>query len=192
MTLQPHSDSDAPSLDRGVISRLRRLDPALVVTWNRYAHSPITGEILLGSGRLDPHTGVRVVGPVQDPAYHLWRRDESTGEYHLINSYPRFTQREVLSLERDVARYIAPRHVFAHIARAQEERRRREFDRLRAYQQDKAAANSSQVRDLVFGGLSQNRGARIFSGGGITRRSTPGDVPMTPREAGWEVPGHND
>lgn len=176
------SDADAPSIDRGVLARLRRLDPDLRLTWHRYAIDVLTGEVILGPGGK----------PVLDPAWYLWRRDRgSNAVYHFVMSFPAregFGHREVAGLESDAGRLLDPKEIrLRHEARV-EARRRKELERIRQKQRDKIAANRRRIHDLVFEGRLGVRDGRPFSYPGQPHRSTPGLVAMSAREDGWELP----
>jgi hypothetical protein len=49
--MELYSDSDAPSIDAGVLRRLHRLDPNLAVTWSHWEIDPMTSRPVLFRGR---------------------------------------------------------------------------------------------------------------------------------------------
>lgn len=173
----PHSDANAPSVDRGVLRRMRTLDPNLVITWSEFAFDPFNGGYLLHAGR-----------PVKDPAFYLWRRDDNSSHHFLVSTYPNgFGHRQVLALERDLARFHSTDEMLRMLRDAQSAQRDRGLARRKDVQRDKIKYNESLIGDIL-GGKSDRRQAKIASYPGQGRRGTPGEVQMDSREIGWEVP----
>lgn len=174
----PVSDSAAPSLDRSILARLRRLDPQLVVTWHPYSIDPFVGGTLL----------TRWGAPVPDPSWYLWRRDDNSSHHFLVAIYKDFGHEQVRKLEADVFRYMSPEEV----SRAIRENQSRIHDQKRAakeqLQRDKIKANAGPIHDLVFGNRPTRRDAKVMSYGGQRNRGSRGQVDIDPREAGWELP----
>lgn len=185
--MRPVSDADAPSVDPGVLTRLRVLDRQLRVTWHKFAIDALTFRVIETTGKMDPETGERITGPVLAPSYYLWREDEGTGRYYLVATYPHFGQEVVARLERDVGRFIDPKHILSHITKAQDEVRQRRVAARRDLQAEKIKANQSRIHDLVFDGKHGRRQAKIVSAPGLAR-GTPGEVRTDAREDGWELP----
>jgi hypothetical protein len=159
-----------------------------VVTWSPYALDVLTSNPIEGSGMLDPHTGEYVTGPTPDPAYYLWRKDECSTHHVHVTTFHRFTNREVLALERDVARFHRPKDLWRLFQEHDTERRMRRHISQRQRQEDKVEANERRIDDLVLGNKLGNRQAKMFSYGGQINRSTPGDVEVDAKEDGWELP----
>ncbi len=172
----PHSDAGAPSIERGVLSRMKRLDPNLVVTWHRYSTDPISGRPLLHNNR-----------PVADPSYYLWRRDDNSRHHHWISFYVHFGQRQVQRLEGDLARFMRPTEILQKMGEARTARLAREKAQLQDTQNEKIKANHRRIGDLVFNGKSGQRQAKSFSASGLSRRGTPGVILKDAREDGWEL-----
>jgi hypothetical protein len=149
--MEPVGFADAPSIDRGVLARLRRLDAQLRVTWARYSLDPYTGKVLLGSGRLDPMSGERIAGPVLDPAYYVWRKDECSSHHFFLAAYPDFGHAEVFRLEGDIARFARAQDVGPMLRARAEEARQRKIKANKQFRADKVTANKSRLHDLVFG-----------------------------------------
>lgn len=190
---------DGPSIDYGVESRLARLDRQLVVTFSPFALDPLSGRVIETNTKIDPETGNMIIGAVRDPAYYLWRRDENSTHHFFVQAYPLraggFGYRQVLALERDLARFIAPQHLAAYLAdrdREIRERMQAQHDQLQA---DKISANRSKIERTLSGmhagDGSENldrRQANITSYPGQKNRGTPGEIEMDSKEAGWELP----
>jgi hypothetical protein len=179
---------DGPSIDRGVLKRLHRLDPQLVVTWSPYALDVMTSNPIEQSGNMDPETGDVGRGPVPDPAFYLWRRDECSTHHVFVNLYQQFTDREVLALERDIARFERPQDIMRIFHERDRARRDRALVNKNILQQAKIKANERRIDDLILGGVESKRQAKSFSFSGQTNHSTPGEIEMDAKEAGWELP----
>jgi hypothetical protein len=179
---------DGPSIDSSILKRLNRLDPQLVVTWSPYSLDVFTSRPIEGSGVLDPYTGEYVTGAVKDPAFYLWRKDEYSTHHVFVNTYPRFTNREVLALERDIARFERPQDIMRLFHERDSALRKRRKASHRAEQRDKIEANDSRINDLVLDGKLGRRQGKMFSYKGQSGRSTPGDVEVDAKEDGWELP----
>jgi len=177
----PFHHSAAPAPDLGVVRRMRRLDPDLFLTWSPFALSGTTGQPLSGpTGR-----------PVRYPQWYLWLRCPD-GKTRFINSFQTFDHRNVAALESDLARFIAPRQVLARRIMESDARRKRLEEAAQGRRMDAYAANKSRIRDLfVDGKIHDRRPARAYSAPGVSSRGTPGDVPTSAKEAGWELPDRN-
>lgn len=193
-----YHDSCAPAVDRGVLARLQRLDPLLQVTFSQFAIDPATSrplEVHPGPDwEDDPEARKRIrrrgdTHYLLDPCFHLWT-PVPDGSMALVQSYPLdkggFGHLAVRALEADVARRMTPSEVARLIHNAKRENRRREYERFQRYRNDVAKANSSRVHDLLEEGKGGVRQAKITSFPGQKSRSTPGNVQMDDREAGWE------
>ena len=176
--MTPHSDADAPSIDRGVAARLRRLDPNLVLTWHRYYLDPLAARPII----------TRAGEPVEYPSWHLWRRDDNTNHHHWIGDYVRFGQREVASLERDLARFYSPSEILRRMSEQRSRTLARQRQQAEDIQKDKLAANEHRIHDLVFGGKDGTRDAKTFSYAGQRSRATPGRIQESGEADGWELP----
>lgn len=186
----PKSDTDGPKVDPAVLRALRTLDPNLVVTWHRWAIDPLTGQkIIVTDPKTDPMTGdTPEKGPIYAPAFHLWRRDDLSSHYFWVTCSPEFNHLNVKKLEADLARVMDPQDI-PRLLRLRDETHREH--RLKSGKDDVGAlirANWTKIKRSFEGDDKDTRGAKLISGPGLTKRSTPGDVPLTPKEAGWESP----
>ena len=194
--MELYNASDAPSIDKGVLVRLKRLDPLLHVTFSHYSIDPARSVPLEvtpspdweddseAMRRLTKHGGANYL---LDPAHHLWTATPN-GRYLLVQSYPApvgFGHREVARLEADVARYMRPSDIAALIHRKQADHAEREKSRYSGYREDLASANKSRIGALMDGDLGI-RDARIASYPGQSNRSAPGQVRKDAGEDGWE------
>jgi hypothetical protein len=170
------------------MERLRRLDPQLVLTWSPYSLDPLTSHPIEMAGNLDPYTGEWLVGPVEDPAYYLWRKDEVSSHHVFVMAFPRFTNREVLGLERDIARFERPQDIMRIFHERDKARRAKLMGNKRETQTDKIEANEGLIDDLVVGGRNTRPQAKSFSYAGQGKKSTPGDVDKSAKEFCWELP----
>lgn len=189
MYQKPWSDADAPSVDPGVLARMKRLDRQLHVTWTRYTPDPITGQPAIGIPGVDPHTGDYIEArPIEDPAFHLWRQDETSSQWHWVSSYAYFGHQQVAKLEADVARYMNPDEIMRARAAAIDARFKRVKDARDEQHVEKLKANRSVMNDTLFGKNRQHRDGRIFSGAGVKYRGGSGTVERSQKEMGWELP----
>ena len=177
MYARPYHDAGAPSIERGVEARLRRLDSQLVVTWSPYTVDALTGQLVIDAWT---HR------PVYDPGYSVWLCVD--GDYRFVKNCASFGHREVGALERDVGRHMNPAHVMRAVSERQQRRMKVARDRYHEAQRDKVAANKKRIGDLVFDGKTSERQARIFSAPNVGARGTPGLVRRDSREDGWELP----
>lgn len=194
----PFNHVAAPSIDRGVEARLRRLDPSLRLTWSPYALDVFSGNPILTTGCVNPDVSpgeVEYVAPgrpVDDPSFYLWRKSDTCSHHFYVMAFPTpdpgFTYRQVLALERDLARFLSPREILSTMTEAADRRAKQAKAAQEQLQLDKIAANESRINDLVLNGRSGTRDGKAFSAPGVSRRSTPGRVFMDPREDGWETP----
>lgn len=178
--MRPHSDADAPSLDCGVETRLRALDPNLLATWSKFAIDPFSGQPIVGPR-----------GPVEAPGWYLWRKDDYADTYHFVLSLPRFGYREIKKLENDVGRYMDPGEIAKRHAERYQARQEADLKARREERDVMLRANKRRIGDLVYENKLGRRQAKIFSGGGIKSRGTPGEVMKDAREDGWELPDNN-
>lgn len=184
--MQPYSHAAAPSLDRGVLSRLRRLDRDLLVTWSPYALDPLSGKPIESVPHVDPIDGWKPGGAVEDPAYYLWLLC-TDGRVRLVGVYQHFGHLQCAQLEGDVARRFPSHELARRFMEAKARSQERGLVAQRDMQHQKIAANQSRINDLLNGKLSR-RQAKIMSAPGLSKRSTPGEIEMDSKEAGWELP----
>jgi hypothetical protein len=180
---------DGPTVDSGVLKRMKRLAPRLKVTWSPYALDPTTGRVLEQSGKVDPYYGNVLTGPVKDPAFYLWRRDSSSSHYFFVSMYRTFGHREVHGLEGDIARLVRPQDILP-IIQANEERRKATGKRAqRDTQRAKIAANKTKIEETLEG-KRDARSPRVFSypGQGASKDTSGREIELQGREAGWELP----
>jgi hypothetical protein len=197
--MEPRSDSDAPTLDKGVLERLKRLDPKLKVTFCKYAIDQVTGEpieVNVSPDWLDDPDAMsrlRQFGKsrvVLDPAWHLWSQDPD-GRWILINSYAAaagFGHREVAKLEGDVARYMRPSDLIALMWGRRKEHERKAKKDHKELRSDIHKANKSRIHDLLFEDKPMERDGKFMSGPGLNRRGNMGTVLKDDKEDGWEKP----
>lgn len=181
--------SDGNSLDPGVKARLHRLDRQLRAHFSVYALDLVSGRPIEARGNLDPETGIRHHGPVVDPAWYLWRKDNLSSHHFFVSQYPRFTHREVQGLEGDIARFTSVNHLARVLIEREEERNQRRLQAARGFRQDKVEANERRIRDLISGRDTGHRDARAFSYGGQTSRTSTaeqGRVLKDRHADGWE------
>lgn len=184
----PTNPAEAPSIDHGVLRRLRELDPSLTVTWSPWALDVKTGRPIVGTGAMDPLTGDRAIGPTFNPLFYLWRKSDTCTHHFLVSVYEQFGHREVLSLERDVARFMRPEDIFRTFEARAAERRLAERAEYADRHQQISKANAARIGDLVFGNATGERDSKIVSYGGQKNRSTPGRVLADAKDDGWELP----
>lgn len=181
--------SDGNSIDRSVLSRMRRLDRQLRATWSIYSIDLLTGQPIEQTRRMDVETGIVRHGPVLDPAFYLWRKDPYSSHHFYVAQYPRFTHKEVLGLEGDVARFTSPNHLGRILRERMEERRVAALRAARSHNADKAEANEHRIRTLLDRSDSGYRDARTFSysGQGSRRTGAEGAAILKDRnQDGWE------
>lgn len=191
--MEPVGFADAPAIDRGVLARLKRLDAQLRVTWAKYSIDPYTGKVILGSGRLDPVSGERIAGPVLDPAYYVWRKDELSSHHFFVMVCPEFGHAEVARLEGDFARFMRPQDIGPMLRARAEEKRQRALAANKQYRADKVVANKSRLHDLVFGDDDRKRygyrEANAFGYAGQQTHTSTGESGLVRRDSaadGWE------
>lgn len=196
------SASDAPSVDRGVLARLHRLDRKLLLTFSHFAIDPTTSRPVevhpSPDWEDDPEARAHLVRRgnaffLLDPCYHLWT-ETPDGRPMLVQSYPiskgGFGHLQVAALEADVARRMKPSEIAALWWKNQNDAKEREAKKLAQDRDDLIRANESRIHDLVFEGKRGVRDAKIASYPGQGKRSTPGEIMMDDKEAGWEKPDH--
>jgi hypothetical protein len=189
----PVNHAAAPALERGVLNRLKRLDPSLRVTWSPYALNPETGRPIEMSGRVDPESGEQLLGAVRDPAFYLWKKDPGSSHHFFVGVSPRFGHLEVLRLETDFARFYRPEDILRVVKTAADRRRALDRAAMEQLQRDKIRANRKRIHDLVFEGKRGLRSTKVVSYGGMTRRSSSAERALIEKEAredGWELPSH--
>jgi hypothetical protein len=185
--MRPINHAEAPSVERGVLARLRRLDPQLFVTWSPWAINPVTGQVIECKASIDPDTGEEVeAGAVYDPAFHLWRRDDGS-TCCLVMSFPKFGHAEVRKLENDLARFMKPSAILKAMAEARHAVQKKRHEDYEDYHNQLSKANSQRIGDLVFAGRSGRRTRKIVSYAGQRNRSTPTEEFLAdPKDDGWE------
>lgn len=173
-----YTDSDAPSLDRGVVSRLRRLDPRLAVTWSKWDINPLTTRPMIYKGN-----AIRL----PEPRWHLWSRD-SDGRWRYVQSYLHFGQEQVMRLEGDVARRFTISEVIDGFERARQDAKERKERAIEDRRRGIRENNKSRIRDLVFEGKSGLRTRRIMSAPGVSCTTPDQPFLADPKEDGWDLP----
>ena len=183
---------DGPTVDYSVERRLHRLDPRLRLTWSPYALDHATGRPIILSGTMDPTTGDRCpVGPLKEPAFYLWIKNERHSTHFLVGIYPKFGHEELMHLENDVARQMDHKHVFDRLSAQSKALRDRALARKRDLQKQKISANKKRIGDLVFEGKSGVRDAKVSSYAGQSRRASSAELNRIRKDAkedGWELP----
>jgi hypothetical protein len=189
-----YTDSDGPSIERGVLARLKRLDAKLAVTFCKLAISQLTSRpIEIHNWDADTeHLIWRRSGTafLYSPEYHLWLKQGSE-RWSWIRSYPAeagFGHREVLYLEADAARFMRAQEILDRIRAQQEARQEKAKRDFVERQKDVTKANFSRIKRLVEDGDFGHRDAKAVSYAGQGNRGTRGQVRKDDREAGWERP----
>jgi hypothetical protein len=181
---------DGPSVDISVERRLRRLNPKLKLTWSPYALDHSTGRPIEMVGMMDPLTGERPTGPLKDPAYYLWLKDDSHGTHWLVGIYPHFGHEQLMHLEADVARHMDHGDVFDLLQAKAQNLRDRALTRRDDRKRGEREANRKRIHDLVFEGKTGYRDAKVSSYAGQTNRQSSGERKRflaDAREDGWEL-----
>lgn len=177
---------DGASVDRSVLSRMRRLDPKLKVTFSPYALNPFTGDVIEQDGYGEDCE--KLTGPCSDPAFYLWRKCDKAG-WIFVQSYPvtqGFGHREVLALESDLARWHSPDKVWEIIDAKTRGARERLAQQKRNDMRDKVMDNKKLAMD-VASGKSTFRDPKTFSYSGQARRTSSAEgapVQRSNRELG--------
>jgi hypothetical protein len=148
----------------------------------------VTSQPIEQSGTINTDTGEFCIGPVKDPSYYLWRRDETSTHHVFVMTFERFTDREVLALERDIARFERPQDIMRIFHERDTARREKAMADKKQFQEAKRRANEHRIDDLIVGGVEGKRQAKSFSFPGQTQHATPGEIEMDSKEAGWELP----
>ncbi len=196
--MELYNDRDGPTVDAGVLARLKRLDPKLVLTFSRWGIDPETTtplELKLTAEVVDYEDCSKFHRRgnstyLYDPCFYLWTQDPD-GRWCLVMSYQAetgFGHREVQKLEADVARTMRPSDIIAAIHQLKGERDAKAKADHKELRADIADANEHRIDDLMAG-KAGIRGAKIYSYPGQGNRATPGNVVMDDKEAGWEKLG---
>jgi hypothetical protein len=178
--MELYSDSDAPSIDAGVLRRLHRLDPNLAVTWSHWEIDPMTSRPVLFRGR------ERI--KLQVPAYHVWSRNGSDGRWYYVQSHFQFGHREVRALESDCLRSMTPSQILAENRRLYYERNERAKKNRQDERGDIIKENKSRIHDLLFEDKRPYRGGKYSSYAGQGKRTSLGEVRKDQKEDGWVKP----
>lgn len=195
-----YTDSDAPRIPEGVLTRLRNLDPQLRVTYSRWAINPETS-LPIEFSRPDPDVWEKDAMDrlqrrgnswlLEEPRWWLWAL-RPDGKAYLIRSYSVkdvvfqsptgpatapgtrvFGMREVEELEADWARLLKPGEIAAKLMKIEEERAAALEASKRAAQQDRAAANANLIYDIATGETKTHREPKVssYEGQGMRRSS---------------------
>lgn len=190
----PRSDSDAPSMDPGVLKELRALDPDLTLTFRRHVIDLLTDEKIIVKPGMNP-TGPRQPGPILSPCWYLWVRQSPYNDYRIVKEYPLamggFNHTSVAALRRDVFRTEKTvAKALQAIADGKEKFTKAAKDRQQARKADEIAANDTKIHETLDG--LHKRDARIVSYRGQGSRGTrDGRITPDTREAGWEFHEEN-
>jgi len=149
---------------------------------------PLTGYPVEQPGVLNSETGEWEFGPVRDPAFYLWHKEEVSTHHVFVMALPQFTHREVLALERDVARFARPKDIMRMFHARDTERRAKLEAERKDFGVQKILANDEKIRSIMLGGDRDVRQGKSFSYPGQSSRSTPGEIAMDDKESGWELP----
>jgi hypothetical protein len=197
-----YTDSDGPSIAKEVVRELHQFDPSVRVTFSKFALDPMTGipievdkaKILIAEEDFSTVDALVKRGNayfVSDPRYYVWSQTPD-GDVVLVKSIPvreGFDRRQIDILRQDrqsMERLVAfLEEKFAH-QRYGEKKAKQNW---RDFQHDLVSANASRIHDLIVNDkVMTHRDAKIMSYKNQGSRSTPGQVPTTDREAGWEKP----
>jgi len=180
---------DGPSVERGVLSRLKRLDRQLRVTFSPYAIDTSTGLPIIMDGYGE--RGEVLTGPCRDPAFYLWRKDPYSSHHYFVRSYPvqeGFNHLSVRHLEGDVSRHRTPAEAW-RITKAMTERNAaRRTAAHKQYLKDKMAANASLGLDIARGKRT-TREAKAISYSGMGSHTSSAEsrlISLSNRELGVE------
>lgn len=174
-----HSHIEAPSIDPAVLRRMKRLDPSLVLTWHKYQIDIETGRnVIPRYGIIDPTNGDVTPGgvPIKSPMWYLWRRSDTCSRLFFVNVFPTFGDRQVLGLERDLARFMDRKRLMKFMADNIEANRTRDLDNVNYNRRGRMDANKSVNHDILFNGKRPFRDGKIFSSAGSKRRGGTGRV----------------
>jgi len=196
--IEPYNESTGPSIDHGVLLRLKRLDPLLRVTYSHFTIDPHFTTPVEVHPQPDwedaPGTMERVRKRgnsyyLHDPTFYLWSSTPD-GQWVLVNYYPAesgFAHREVMKLEEDVGRYMTPSEIARLVQKGADNWTQREGERWESFRLDKIRANKARIEGLVEKEDYGVRDAKIVSYPGQKNRSTPGTVHKDADEDGWET-----
>lgn len=180
-----YNDVDAPSLDHGAQTRLRRLNTNLCVTFSKWAIDPLTARPIVA----DREAGG---GTILDPHWHLWIKTADRGWTH-IKQYKHFGHEQIGWLEQDLGRFHSPNTILQMWARRREQvaLKAREIRDQRIH--DIGRQNKGRIRDLIQHGKSGRRTRKLASYAGQGNRSTPTrEFLPDAREDGWDLPGDRE
>jgi hypothetical protein len=189
--MEPKNHAAAPAIEPGVLSRLRRLDRNLRVTWSPLALDVETGRPIEMELTLDPYTGEWLEGTITDPAYYLWRKDNNSSHHFFVAVYSEFGHPEVELLETDLARFHDPEEIPKLLRESNARLRQLGLRAKRELQRQKRKANKRRIHDLVFEGKGLRRSAKVASYPGAPTRTSSAEraqIEKEAREDGWELP----
>jgi len=198
--MEPFHDSCGPSIERGVLARLQRLDSSLRVTFCRWAINPMTGQPQPTNAAGDPFTGHLVekrgdTDLLRDPAYHLWLKKPS-GEWVWVRGYAAdggFGHREVFNLEADAARMMSAMEILNKTRARQDSISEQGQKNALQLHQDVTKANFKRIQRLCHDHDKSydptTRDAKIVSYPGQVNRGTRfSKIEKDAKEDGWELP----
>jgi hypothetical protein len=188
--MELYTDSDSPTLDRGVERRLHQIDRGLKVTWSKWAIDLAPD---LEDHTRNPNFSFPICDrkgnpiPAARPKFVLWSRDE-VGCYHMIGEWSAFDHRQIRWLEEnawDVQN--RPLGEQLRINRVKDEERREAA--LASAADDKqhwVRENKKRIEDSIEWGKHHRKGAKVFSSGYVKYRgSATEDMPRSAKEDGW-------
>lgn len=179
-----HSE-DGPRPDRAVLRRLREVDPSVYPVWRNYWMDATTGRRLL---RQDGR-------PVYAPQWWIFRRCHD-GVDRLLFRCPYFDNRVWRRIEADAARHLSERRIDEMISDAEAARAQSAEAKIAQDNEDFYSANRKRLASIVEGDnykiaddRAMWRDQKIASYGRQSNRTSGrGSVPISDKEAGWEMP----
>lgn len=183
---QPFHDRNV-SIEPGVLARLKKLDPNLLLTFSQYALSIVTGQPMDYAGTKDP---------IVDPAWYLWQRQPDGGWINvaITSAEQGFGHREISNIEKwSWLKELKPEHIVALWETGAFNREQTKRQQIADRREQFRRANKKRIGDLVFEQKSGLRQAKPISFPGQTSRNTVGTMVLEDaKRDGWEMPDDSD
>jgi hypothetical protein len=180
-----YRSEDGPRPDRSVLRELRRVDPDVYPVWRNYWMDATTGR------RLYREDGT----PAYAPQWWIMKRC-ADGVHRLLFRCPHFDNRVWRMIEADAARHRDAQQIEDAIEAAAAQAAAQAERKIDADNCDFHSANRGKLSSILEGDnykITDDRGMRrdqkISSYGGQKNRTSGRDsVPISDKEAGWEMP----
>lgn len=184
-----YRSEDGPKPDPAVLRQLRRVEPRAYPVWRNYWMDATTGR------RLYRDDGK----PVYAPQWWIFKKCHD-GVDRLLFRTPHFDNRVWRAIEADAVRHKHEREIHEMIEDAARDRQAKADAKIAHDNADFHAANKKKLATLLQGdnykitdSRGMNRESNPTSYAGQTRRNTVGtQVPISDKEAGWEMPWSNE